>query len=126
MTVVRLGARCEYDGVVPQPDGRVGLSFAVSEWAELTSGRRVTLHDGILGYTSVLNSDDDPWAVYDADLVRSGVLSAVLPDEDDGEDHPWGWLLELLAEQGITSTEDQLRAAPYEVELGPDLTTRLM
>ncbi len=125
MTVGRLGALCEYDGEVPQPDGRFGLSFAVSEWAELADGRRVTLHGGILGFTSVLNTDDDPWTVYDADLVRSGVLSVVLPDEDDGEDHPWAWLVELLAQQGIAATEAELRAVPYDVELGPDLTTRL-
>ena len=109
---------------MPQPDGRVALSFSVSEWAELSDGRRVVLHEAI-GFDSVLSVDDDPWIHYDADLVRSGVLSAVLPDEDDGEDHPWDWLLELLAEQGVDATEAELRAVPYEVELGPEVTRRV-
>ncbi len=125
MTVARLGALCEFDGETPQEDGRVGLSFAVSEWAELADGRRVVLHDGVLGFTSVLSTDEDPWTVYDEDLVTSAVLSAVLPDEDDGEDHPWSWLLELLTEHGVAADESELRTAPYVVELGPALTARL-
>jgi hypothetical protein len=109
---------------VPQPDGRVGLSFSVSEWAELSDGRRVVLHEAI-GFDSVLSGDEDPWTHYDADLVRSGVLSAVLPDEDDGEDHPWDWLLELLADQGVVASEAELRSVPYDVEFGPEVTRRV-
>ena len=102
----------------------MGLSFDVAEWAELTDGRRVVLHRD-LGYTSVLNTDDDPWTYQDADMITASVRSAVLPDEDEGEDHPWSWLLELLAAQGVAATEAELRAVPYDVELGPDLVSRL-
>jgi hypothetical protein len=110
---------------VPQPDGRVGLSSAVSDWAELTDGRRVVLPDGDLGYTSMLNTNIDLWAFTDAHSARASGLVVVLPNEDDGEDRPWAWLLDLLAEQGIASTDAELRAVPYEVELGTELLRRV-
>ncbi len=125
MTVVRLGALCELAGEVSQEDGRTGLGFDVSEWAQTSDGVRVVLHEGVRGFGSVLSTDDPPWSFYDADLIVRGVLTTVLPDADDGEEHPWSWLVELLAAQGITAGEDELRAAEYVVELGPVLTGRL-
>jgi hypothetical protein len=54
------------------------------------------------------------------------VLTVVLPDGDETEDeHPWPWLVSLLAEHGVTAAEDDLRAVPYVVELGPLLQRRL-
>lgn len=125
MTVVRLGALCEFAGEAPQESGRTGLRFDVSEWAQTSDGVRVVLHEGVRGFGSVLSTDDPPWSFYDATLVISGVLSTVLPDGDDGEEHPWSWLVELLAAQGIVADEAELRAAEYVVELGPGLTARL-
>ena len=127
MPVTALGALCEWVGEEPQDDGRVGLSFSVSEWVEV-DGRRVTLHEGF-GFTSVLSTHDDPWEHCTADLVESGVLSTVLPEEDDpddaDQDHPWTWLAELCAEQGVSTTPQQLSGVAYVVELGPELTRRL-
>jgi hypothetical protein len=129
VSLVRLGATVSFAGEVPQEDGRVGLAFAITEWADLEDGQRVTLHDDILGYTSVLSIDDDPWLHYDHDLLVSGVLSAVLPEEDDptdaDEEHPWGWFVELAAEQGLVLTREDLQAVPYDVEVEPSLATRL-
>lgn len=126
MAVTALGALCEFTGEAPQEGGRTGLSFSVSEWVDV-DGRRVTLHEDF-GFTSVLTTDDDPWEHYDADLVRSGVLSTVLPEDDDPDDadeeHPWTWLAELCAEQGVTTSPEELKAVGYVVELGPELTRR--
>ena len=127
MRVTALGARCDYAGEVPQEDGRVGLSFAISEWLE-TDQRRVTLHDGF-GFTSVLITDDDPWTFHTEQSLTEAVLNVVLPEDDDpddaGEEHPWTWLAELAEEQRISTTPDALRALAYRVELGPELSRRL-
>ena len=47
--------------------------------------------------------------------------ATVLPDEDDGEEHPWEWLAELLSRHGITIPADSLRSVPYTVEFSERL-----
>lgn len=45
------------------------------------------------------------------------MLTTVLPDEDDGEQHPWEWLCDLLRAQGVVVAPGDLKALPYEVVL---------
>jgi hypothetical protein len=127
--VVALGARCE---LVPPEESTAspgGVSFDVSEFAVLADGRRLTLHSE-RGWTTWVRSTDqrgplDPWIALTEDGVRQDVLNVVLPDEDDGEPHPWKWLCELLREHGVETTTEHLKALPYAVELSDELRARL-
>ena len=58
-------------------------------------------------------------------LVRS-TLTTVLPDVDDGEEHPWEWLRDLAAEAGVDVTLEEIanpgdaaRAATYDRRMLP-------
>ena len=126
--VVGLGARCEL--VPPERDTASpgGASFEVSEFAVLDNGRRLTLHSE-RGWTTWVHSTDqrrplDPWTALTAEGVRQDVLNVVLPDEDDGEPHPWEWLRGLLQQQGVDVTVEQLKAVPYTVELSDTVSAR--
>ena len=121
--VVALGALCEL--VEVSDEGRT-ISCRVGEFAELSDGTRVTLHED-RGFTSSwrgLGPDD---VVGAGDLVETvesltcDVLNVVLPDDDDGEDHPWEWLAGLARQQGLRATAEDLRALPYEVVLAPSV-----
>lgn len=123
--VERLTAWCE----IAAEDGP-RLSFDVHETAELDDGRVLTLHQD-RGFTTQVNAvggpqPDNAWAYETEDSLRRGVLTTVLPDDDEPQDeHPWRWLVSLLADQGVSVTEDDLRAVPYTVEFGPLLRRRL-
>lgn len=137
-SVVRLGAWCDYvtedelrqrsgsDGG-PSPGGK---SFDVSEFAVLSDGRRVTLHQE-RGWTSWIRqtgSPDllDPWLYVTEDDLRRDVLNVVLPDDDDvDEDHPYVWLAKLCVDRGIDVTAEELRRVPYDVEFSDRLQTRV-
>jgi hypothetical protein len=127
--VVGLGARC--DLVPPERDTATpgGASFDVSEFAVLDDGRRLTLHSE-RGWTSWVRSTDqseplDPWTSLTEEGIRQDVLNVVLPDEDDGEAHPWEWLRGLLHVHGLETTTEQLKAVPYTVELSDTVRARL-
>jgi hypothetical protein len=142
MDVVRLGAWCdlvtlgEYRadlaamGRPPEAiedaleHARETASFRVSEFAVLADGRRVTLH-AERGFVSK-SSSGSSWNGLTRASVESGVWTTVLPDEDDGEDHPWHWLAELCVASGIDTTLDRLRLLPYDVELSERLLARLV
>jgi hypothetical protein len=120
--VVGLGAIC---GLRPpdlgDDDGR-SQSFWVSEFARLASDRRVILHDD-RGFTIGVGSSSG--AVRDGltpDSITRDVLNVVLPDPEDGEDHPWAWLAELARVRGLDVTAEDLRGLPYEVVLTDGLT----
>jgi hypothetical protein len=98
------------------------LSFRVREFADLSDGRRVTLHDG-RGYST--SGTADAWSFQTVESVRADVLTAVLPDEDDGEEHPWEWLVGLLHAQGIDTSAEWLKQVPYRVELSERLLAKL-
>ena len=49
------------------------------------------------------------------------MLTTVLPDDDDDEQHPWEWLARLLGRQGVVVQPDDLRSLPYTVEYGDRL-----
>jgi hypothetical protein len=137
-TVVALGASC--DLVPPERDtaGPRGLSFAVSEFAILEDGRRLTLHSE-RGWTQWLrraahagasmsaeaSEPREPWDHMTRDDIVQTTLNVVLPDDDDDpDDHHYHWLAELLAEQGVNASTDDLRVLPYTVELSPRLEDR--
>lgn len=126
LEVVGLGARCEL--VPPERDAASpgSASFDVSEFVVLSDGRRVTLHRG-RGFSLSLGPGTDPWAHLTAESLESDVLTTVLPDDDGtGEEHPYGWLRDLLRERsGLDVPLEVLRAVPYVVELSDLVRRRL-
>jgi hypothetical protein len=101
---------------------RSGLHFRVQEFADLSDGRRITLHDE-RGYST--SGPSDPWRYQTVESVEADVRTTVLPDDDDGEEHPWEWLVELLHAQGIDASTDELKRVPYRVELSERLLAKL-
>jgi len=123
MAVVRLGALCELESASSDQ-----ASFRVSEYAVLQDGSEIVLH-AERGYTARAHGGDDAdiWRHMTAEDIERDVLTVVLPDdaEETGEDHPWDWLVDLLARAGVMTSAEDLRAVPYEVRLGPAVLSRL-
>lgn len=67
----------------------------------------------------------DVWATLTIETLRSAVLTAVLPDDDTGEAHPWVWLAMLLRNKGVAATAEELRQLPYAVTFGEGIMSRL-
>ena len=53
------------------------------------------------------------------------MLHTVLPDDDDGEEHPWEWLVELLQAQGVDASVEELKQVTYHVEFSQRLHDKL-
>ncbi len=127
--VLALGAWCDLVPAQEYSASPVGVSFTVHEFAELDDGRRVTLHSE-RGFTSWLRSTSDPqpadqWAHLTPEGLESDVRTVVLPDDDNGEDHPWQWLAGLLRRHGVDASIERLSAVPYRVEFSERLTQKL-
>jgi hypothetical protein len=111
-------------------DSRPGVHFRVREFADLADGRRVTLHDE-RGFTSVYRVTGqsappaDQWSHHTLASLERDVRNTVLPDDDDGEDHPWEWLAALLRAQGVEVPVEELRRVPYVVEFSERLRERV-
>ncbi len=101
---------------------RRGLSFRVQEFADLSDGRRITLHDE-RGYS--ISGSPRTLAVSDGGDDRANVRTTVLPDDDDGEEHPWEWLVELLQAQGVDASVEELKQVTYHVEFSQRLHDKL-
>jgi hypothetical protein len=101
--------------------------FRVSEFADLDDGRRVILHDE-RGFTVGWVGLDPNEATgvggvrESAAALENHVRNVVLPDEDDGEEHPWVWLARLARDSGLEVTAEQLRPLPYRVVFTPAVT----
>jgi hypothetical protein len=122
--VVGLGAICGLRRPGLDDDGR-SQSFWVSEFARLENGRRVILHEDRGFTTSAPIGPGGGGAVQDGltrEDITETVLAVVLPDPDDGEDHPWAWLARLVRARGLVVTAADLRGLPYEVVLTDGLT----
>jgi hypothetical protein len=66
-------------------ESNLGVSFDVHEFAELTDGRRLTLHEE-RGFTT-----SGQWRHLTLENLERDVRTTVLPDDDDTQDeHPWG------------------------------------
>jgi hypothetical protein len=122
--VVGLGAICglstpDFD------DGGRSQSFWVSEFARLANGRRVILHEA-RGFTISAPIGPGAGGAVQGGLTREDiidtVLAVVLPDPEDGEDHPWAWLAQLARARGLNVAAEDLRGLPYEVVLTDSLT----
>ena len=134
-----MGATCD---LVPPEQSTAspgGLSFTVSEFADLSDGRRLILHSE-RGWTEWLRTavpagelppaswgkPADPWAFATREDIIQSVLNVVLPDDDnDPDEHPYGWLAKLLTGQGVHASASELRALTYKVELSQRLEARL-
>jgi hypothetical protein len=99
----------------------LGVSFDVHEFAELTDGRRLTLHEE-RGFTT-----SGQWRHLTLENLERDVRTTVLPDDDDtGDEHPWEWLAGLLHARGVQATAEELRLLPYSVEFSARLRARLV
>lgn len=121
MAVMRLGALCELENEAPEQ-----ASFRVSEYAVLDDGTEVVLHSA-RGFSTTVHGSVGVWHHMTAARIERDVMTVVLPDDAAkiGEDHPWEWLVSLLAHAGVTETVDHLRGVPYEVRIAPDVISRL-
>lgn len=117
--VVGLGAICGVDDRGARVEDR-SQRFWVSEFVRLESDRRVILHEDrgfSVGAPIGPGAGDTVEAVLTRDEVVETVLAVVLPDPEDGEEHPWSWLAVLARVRGLDVTADDLRELPYEVIL---------
>ncbi|RBY86352.1 hypothetical protein [Blastococcus sp. TF02A-30] len=107
---------------VPVLDPRA-ISFRVTEFADLSDGRRLRLHAD-RGFTT--GGAADLLAGLRLEQLTDDVLGAVLPDdaEDTGEDHPWAELAELLRARGVDVAPEDLRDLPYLVEFSERVLAR--
>jgi hypothetical protein len=114
--VVGLGAMCDLDNATANERSQ---HFSVSEFASLGDGRRVILHRD-RGFTIAWGRGVDGPPLSTTETVESvtrNVLNVVLPDEDNGDDHPWSWLAKLCRSHGLNVTADELKSLPYQVIL---------
>ncbi len=124
--VSRLGAWCD---LVPEHESSASpgsVSFRVDEFAVLTDGRRLILHSGERGFGvsgPTRPSTRDPLAGMTKQQIERDVLNTVLPDEDDGEQHPWEWLAALLQREGVHVVAESLKSVPYTVEFSGRLNS---
>jgi hypothetical protein len=121
--VVGLGAICGLRTPDFDDDGR-SQSFWVSEYAQLEDGRPVILHEA-RGFTTSAPIGPGAGGTIQAGLTQEDiidtVLAVVLPDPEDGEEHPWAWLAHLARFRGLDVTAKDLRGLPYEVVLTDSL-----
>lgn len=107
MAVVRLGALCELESKTSSQ-----ANFRVSEYAVLDDGSEVVLHSE-RGYSAGVHGGEhtDIWERMTAAGMKRDVLTVVLPEdaEQTGDDHPWDWLVDLLAQVGVVENVDPLR-----------------
>jgi hypothetical protein len=101
------------------------VSFDIAEFALLDDGTRVLLHEE-RGLTVGGGPSRDPWSGLTTEILVRGVLTTVLPDDDDTDDeHPYEWLAALCRRHGLDATADDLRRLPYLVELTDQVRRRL-
>ncbi len=144
MTVVRLGAWCDVKTedeyrrdlvALRMPADEIeqalehfkhGASFDVQEFAVLADGSRLTLHSE-RGFNVSANTGStvDLWSHLTAEILERDVLTAVLPDDDSADEHPWEWLAGLLSGHGVDASPDELTLVPYDVVFSPRLQALL-
>ena len=123
----------EIDG--PKPMAR---SFSLTEFADLSDGRRVTLRDerGFGGTLHAVHWDLETGEVQDASWHRGSKLESLVGDQwrfttresitrdviaalDPDDDQEWyDWVVERLHTLGIEVDPASVETAPYRVEFG--------
>ena len=151
--MVALGAVCELradysTGFGSRRSGGDGrgrgpvLSFSLVEFSEISDGRRLTLRSD-RGWGSsrprvacVLADTDergpgpptvpfdlsDPWQFETRQTLTESVLACVGPDDDE---QWYEWVVARLGELDVVVGAASVRAAPYRVEFGPLLDSKL-
>jgi len=125
--VVGLGAICGLRSRRFDDESR-SQRFWVSEFARLANGRRVILHEDRgfnIGPPIGPGAGDAVKAGVTREEIIETVLAVVLPDPEDGEEHPWAWLALLARARGLDVTAEDLRGLPYDVVLTDSLTRSL-
>lgn len=122
------------------PDGPtpMTLHFRLTEFADLSDGRRVTIRDdrGFSGSLHAVNWDpdtgevkdaswhpgssleslvSDPWRFETRESLTRSVIAALDPDDDQ---EWYEWVVERLGSLGIEVDPASVEAAPYRVEFG--------
>lgn len=105
------------------------LSFRLEEFVVLDDGSRVWFST-VSGFsTSAVSIDGrrlDPWELMTREGLEADIRNALLPDDDDSQDaRPWGFLVKVLAGQGVTTSVGQLRRVPFVVEIAPAILARI-
>lgn len=121
---MELGAACTLESEVGNQ-----LNFRLSEYAVLQDGRTLVLHSdrGLsIGVPRTLSGEvADAWDQLTVEILERNALTALLPDDDDDEAHPYTWFVQLLAERGVVSSEAELRRAPYRVNIDEAVMRRI-
>jgi hypothetical protein len=129
--VVALGVWCDLAG----GEGAIGdsdrqLTLRVAEFAVLSDGRRLTLHDERGFDTRLSGTGDapvDPWDRLSLEQLERNVRTTVLGDDAEatGDEHPWEWLAGLLRASGVDASPGELARLPYDVVFSPRLRQQL-
>lgn len=126
--------------IVEEPDGPtpMALSFSLTEFADLSDGRRVILSDdrGFGGTLHAVEWDPETGEVRDASWHEGSELEALVSDQwqfttresltqsvigyfDRDDDQEWyRWVAERLGSLGFEVDPASVEAAPYRVEFG--------
>lgn len=126
--VVGVGAICGTRQAEFDTEGQ-SQSFWVSEFVRLANGRRVILHDARgfdVGPPVGPGASGAVGTAFSRERITETVLAVVLPDPEDGEQHPWSLLSLLASARGLNVTAEELRGLPYEVILTDGLTQTLL
>ena len=126
--------------IAEEPEGSkpFALHFSLTEFADLSDGRRVILSDN-RGYGSTTHAVDwdpetgevrdaswyegselealvnDPWRFTTRNKLTQSVIGALNPDDDQ---EWYRWVVERLGSQGFKVDPASVEVAPYRVEFG--------
>lgn len=133
--------------IVEEPDGpkAVALSFSLTEFADLSDGRRAILSND-RGFGGTLHAVDwnpvtgevrdaswhegselealvsDPWRFTTRESLTKSVIAALDPEDDQ---EWYRWVVERLGSQGFEVDPESVEAAPYQVEFGTQVLEEL-
>jgi hypothetical protein len=135
MKVTRLGAFVDDAG---RPTGDLGMDLSIEQYARLDDGSRIVLDDprgfsSSPGYPLMRTTDPadrppplDAWLGATREGLAGQVNLCLLPDDDDDpEPRPWSHLVRLIADPGVTTTVEELKAVPREIVFSEQIELRL-
>lgn len=130
MDVQKLVVVCD---LVSLSADRRSASLSLAQYAVLAHGSRLLLHNdrgwsGTVHYYGHAGPEDPVHLAYSfaVEHLLRDLRTTLLPDEGaEPDDHDWHRLVALLANFGVTTTREQLRSMPYEVEFTDRLLAQL-